>query len=43
MFGPVNWWLPTWIDRWLPHLSVEAADTPSTDDESAPHLSTRTV
>jgi RND superfamily putative drug exporter len=25
MVGPANWWLPGWIDRWLPHLSVEPA------------------
>jgi RND superfamily putative drug exporter len=24
--GRANWWLPRWIDRWLPHLSVEPAD-----------------
>jgi RND superfamily putative drug exporter len=23
MFGAANWWLPRWIDSWLPHLSVE--------------------
>jgi RND superfamily putative drug exporter len=22
--GPANWWLPRWLDRHLPHLSVEA-------------------
>jgi RND superfamily putative drug exporter len=26
LLGNANWWLPTWIDRWLPHLSVEPAD-----------------
>jgi RND superfamily putative drug exporter len=26
LFGRANWWLPGWIDRWLPHLSVEPAD-----------------
>ena len=26
LFGRANWWLPRWIDRWLPHLSVEPAD-----------------
>jgi len=25
LFGRANWWLPGWIDRWLPHLSVEPA------------------
>jgi putative drug exporter of the RND superfamily len=23
LFGAANWWLPTWLDRRLPHLSVE--------------------
>ena len=23
LIGKANWWLPGWIDRWLPHLSVE--------------------
>jgi RND superfamily putative drug exporter len=26
LFGPANWWLPGWLDRWLPHLEVEPAD-----------------
>jgi RND superfamily putative drug exporter len=26
VFGKANWWLPGWIDRILPHLSVEPAD-----------------
>jgi RND superfamily putative drug exporter len=25
-FGRANWWLPRWIDGWMPHLSVEPAD-----------------
>jgi RND superfamily putative drug exporter len=32
LFGSGNWWLPRWIDRWLPHLAVEPAE----DSESAP-------
>jgi RND superfamily putative drug exporter len=37
VLGKANWWLPRWIDSWLPHLSVEPADdhgsaAPSTDD-----------
>jgi RND superfamily putative drug exporter len=28
LLGPANWWLPGWLDRILPHLSVE------TDDET---------
>jgi len=26
LFGPANWWLPGWLDRWLPHLEVERSD-----------------
>jgi len=26
LFGSANWWLPAWLDRLLPHLSVEPAD-----------------
>ena len=23
LFGPANWWIPTWLDRRLPHIDVE--------------------
>jgi RND superfamily putative drug exporter len=26
LLGAANWWLPGWLDRQLPHLSVEPAD-----------------
>lgn len=26
LFGKSNWWLPRWLDRSMPHLSVEPAD-----------------
>jgi RND superfamily putative drug exporter len=26
LFGKANWWLPRWIDSWLPHLAVEPAE-----------------
>jgi RND superfamily putative drug exporter len=32
VFGSANWWLPGWLDRWMPHLSVEPAE----DGEPAP-------
>ena len=32
LFGSANWWLPGWIDRWLPHLAVEPAE----EGEAAP-------
>ena len=25
LFGRANWWLPGWLDRILPHLSIEPA------------------
>ncbi len=27
LFGARNWWIPSWLDKRLPHLSVEAAET----------------
>jgi RND superfamily putative drug exporter len=24
LLGKANWWLPSWLDRILPHLAVEA-------------------
>ncbi|HEU5027997.1 MAG TPA: MMPL family transporter [Spirillospora sp.] len=29
LFGRANWWVPRWLDRRLPHLSVEPADDPA--------------
>ncbi|GAA3631386.1 MMPL family transporter [Kineosporia mesophila] len=29
--GNANWWLPGWLDRILPHLSVDPADEPLPD------------
>ena len=26
LLGRANWWLPRWLDRRLPHLSMEGAD-----------------
>ncbi|MET9692973.1 MMPL family transporter [Streptomyces sp. NPDC006514] len=28
LFGKSNWWLPSWLDRSMPHLSVDPADEP---------------
>jgi RND superfamily putative drug exporter len=30
LFGKANWWLPKWLDRILPHLSVEGEGDPLT-------------
>jgi RND superfamily putative drug exporter len=29
LLGPVNWWLPRWMDRSMPRLGVEVTPTPS--------------
>ncbi|MCW2942117.1 MAG: hypothetical protein JWN00_5102 [Actinomycetia bacterium] len=29
LFGKANWWLPAWLDKLLPHLSVEPPSTPA--------------
>lgn len=29
--GPANWWLPAWLDRTLPQLNVEGADSGHVD------------
>jgi RND superfamily putative drug exporter len=33
LLGKANWWLPTWLDRALPHLGIEdaAAEGPTAD------------
>jgi RND superfamily putative drug exporter len=28
LMGKANWWLPGWLDRLLPHLSIETDNTP---------------
>jgi RND superfamily putative drug exporter len=41
LFGSANWWLPGWLDRILPHLSVEGApDQPVTSTSSKPETRT---
>ena len=37
LLGNANWWLPGWLDRILPHLTVEGTDDdPSTSTRSRP-------
>jgi putative drug exporter of the RND superfamily len=26
LMGRINWWIPTWLDRHLPHMSIEGAE-----------------
>ena len=34
--GRANWWLPGWLDRTLPHLSIEPATEPADQARTAP-------
>ena len=34
--GRANWWLPGWLDRTLPHLSIEPATAPPASPSLAP-------
>jgi RND superfamily putative drug exporter len=34
--GRANWWLPGWLDRVLPHLSIEPATQPPALPSPAP-------
>ncbi|MCW2885568.1 MAG: putative drug exporter of the superfamily [Streptosporangiaceae bacterium] len=38
LFGRANWWLPRWLDRSLPHLSVDAPDEPTPAEPREPAL-----
>ncbi|GAB3654667.1 MMPL family transporter [Actinocorallia lasiicapitis] len=33
VFGDANWWLPSWLDKRLPHLSVEGPAEPEAERE----------
>jgi RND superfamily putative drug exporter len=35
LLGDLNWWLPAWLDRLLPHVDVDAA-VPVTPAELVP-------
>ena len=32
LFGDAAWWLPGWLDKLLPHISVEGETMPASDD-----------
>ena len=40
LFGKANWWLPAWLDKRLPHLSVEGP-TEQAEEERRPEPATR--
>ena len=36
LMGRANWWLPRWLDRRLPHVSIEGADLPRQPEPRQP-------
>ncbi len=36
LLGRANWWLPTWLDHTLPHLSIEPATELATELADTP-------
>jgi hypothetical protein len=41
LFGEAAWWLPGWLDKLLPHISIEGETMPASDqtppsDEAPP-------
>jgi putative drug exporter of the RND superfamily len=38
LFGPRAWWLPVWLERFLPHISIDAAppEPPGPDSHDEP-------
>jgi RND superfamily putative drug exporter len=43
LLGRANWWLPAWLDKRLPHLSVEPAGDPRVPEPAAQQPSSRPV
>ncbi len=33
LMGRINWWIPSWLDRVVPHMSIEGAELFQTRDE----------
>jgi RND superfamily putative drug exporter len=38
LFGKANWWLPSWLDRILPHIDLEGAPAPAGAVDEEPEL-----
>jgi RND superfamily putative drug exporter len=36
LLGDKAWYMPRWLDRALPHLTIEAPETPAADEEEEP-------
>ncbi|MFD4323381.1 MMPL family transporter [Nocardioides sp. NPDC058538] len=41
IFGGAAWWLPRWLDRVLPHISIEGEPAPPTGTSDVPETSPR--
>jgi uncharacterized membrane protein YdfJ with MMPL/SSD domain len=39
IFGTANWWLPGWLSRLLPHISVESKEDIEAGDEEIVDIS----
>jgi RND superfamily putative drug exporter len=37
LLGKANWWLPAWLDRALPHLTLEGSADDGETGESGDH------
>ena len=35
LMGKANWWFPSWLDRWVPHIHMEPEDHSETELEPA--------
>jgi uncharacterized membrane protein YdfJ with MMPL/SSD domain len=35
MLGRANWWLPGWLDKILPEITIEAGEDEVVDDDDA--------
>jgi hypothetical protein len=35
LFGNAAWWLPGWLDKLLPHISIEGETMPATEEAPA--------
>ena len=36
ILGPVNWWMPTWMDRSIPRIGIEVTPAPPTNPTPTP-------
>ncbi|MFE6777412.1 MMPL family transporter [Streptomyces sp. NPDC057702] len=41
LLGGANWWLPGWLDRWLPRLSIEPPERAAPPDPVEPATTSR--